>query len=81
MQVEIDYKAECHSGDTVEALGRHIEENTNGTGVRRQALDCIAVLCLAVCELLTAARVCACPRSGQNGSLLEGISVGFLMIA
>ena len=64
MQVEIDYKAECHSGDTVEALGRHVEENTNGTGVRRQALLCAAVLCVAICGCLTAAGVCASARLG-----------------
>ena len=60
LQVEIDYKAECHSGDTVEALGRHVEENTNGTGVRRQALHRAAQLCVAICDCLTAAGASAC---------------------
>lgn len=37
MQVEIDYKSECMAGQTVESLGSHIEEDTNGTGIRRSA--------------------------------------------
>ena len=66
MQVEIDYKAECHSGDTVEALGRHVDENTNGTGVRRQALLCAAVLCVAICDCMTAAwSLCLCRLGGM----------------
>lgn len=35
MQIEIDYKAECHSGDAIESLGSKIVEDTNGTGIRR----------------------------------------------
>lgn len=35
MQMEIDYKAECHSGDAIESLGSSIKEDTNGTGIRR----------------------------------------------
>lgn len=34
--MEIDYKAECHSGDAIESLGSSIKEDTNGTGIRRQ---------------------------------------------
>ncbi|DBA83590.1 hypothetical protein WJX77_005571 [Trebouxia sp. C0004] len=34
-QMEIDYKAECHSGDAIESLGSSIKEDTNGTGIRR----------------------------------------------
>lgn len=34
-QIEIDYKAECHSGDAIESLGSRIAEDTNGTGIRR----------------------------------------------
>ncbi|KAA6418468.1 MAG: acyl-ACP, partial [Trebouxia sp. A1-2] len=34
-QMEIDYKAECHSGDAIECLGSSIKEDTNGTGIRR----------------------------------------------
>lgn len=37
MQMEIDYKAECHSGDAIESLGSSIKEDTNGTGIRRLA--------------------------------------------
>ncbi len=37
VQVEIDYKSECMAGQTVESLGSHIEEDTNGTGIRRFA--------------------------------------------
>ena len=36
-QVEIDYKSECMAGQTVESLGSHIEEDTNGTGLLRFA--------------------------------------------
>ena len=35
LQIEIDYKAECHSGDAIESLGSKIVEDTNGTGIRR----------------------------------------------
>ncbi|CAL5224469.1 g7161 [Coccomyxa viridis] len=35
LEVEIDYKSECMAGQTVESLGSHIEEDTNGTGIRR----------------------------------------------
>lgn len=35
VQMEIDYKAECHSGDAIESLGSSIKEDTNGTGIRR----------------------------------------------
>ena len=35
LQMEIDYKAECHSGDAIESLGSSIKEDTNGTGIRR----------------------------------------------
>lgn len=35
LQIEIDYKAECHSGDAIESLGSSIKEDTNGTGIRR----------------------------------------------
>lgn len=38
LQIEIDYKAECHSGDAIESLGSRIVEDTNGTGIRRQAI-------------------------------------------
>ncbi len=37
VQMEIDYKAECHSGDAIESLGSSIKEDTNGTGIRRYA--------------------------------------------
>ena len=33
--MEIDYKAECHSGDAIESLGSSIKEDTNGTGICR----------------------------------------------
>ena len=35
LQMEIDYTAECHSGDAIESLGSSIKEDTNGTGIRR----------------------------------------------
>ena len=38
VQIEIDYKAECHSGDTIESLGSRILEDTNGTGIHRLVL-------------------------------------------
>lgn len=48
MQMEIDYKAECHSGDAIESLGSSIKEDTNGTGIRRLARfsACCAVECV-----------------------------------
>lgn len=35
LQVEIDYKSECMAGQTVESLGSHIAEDTNGSGILR----------------------------------------------
>ncbi|KAK9815411.1 hypothetical protein WJX72_003238 [[Myrmecia] bisecta] len=34
-QVEVDYKAECKSGQTLESLGNAIQEDTNGSGIKR----------------------------------------------
>lgn len=46
VQTEIDYKAECHSGDAIESLGSSIKEDTNGTGIRR----CAACLLQSCCK-------------------------------
>lgn len=43
VQVEIDYKSECMAGQTVESLGSHIEDESNGSGILRSA---IAKLCI-----------------------------------
>lgn len=53
MQMEIDYKAECHSGDAIESLGSSIKEDTNGTGILRWAF--ILLNMLFSCSMLIAA--------------------------
>ena len=43
MQVEIDYKSECMAGQTVESLGSHIDEDTNGSGILRLVHCCFGL--------------------------------------
>lgn len=55
-QMEIDYKAECHSGDAIESLGSSIREDTNGTGIRRYANYTAARTCyFKACHLFNSA--------------------------
>jgi len=56
VQMEIDYKAECHSGDAIESLGSSIKEDTNGTGICRYASYTAGTNChCKACHLLHSA--------------------------